>query len=214
MKSSYFNYVISNDNEITKHIIYDNYTFDINKVYTKEHNERHTSMSVITPTQKVSVDFDYYCVPGGHAGITDLILSRIYPKYKPCILFGDQQIYFDNSEFNIFIITIKNILCIIMPPKINDFQYKTLCEFVKKLQNTDYAKKNNIECYINDDSFSYSELDSKISNIKKNITAINIPEQYEIANFSTTPNKKKEEILKDIEYYIETTYKSNKNKNR
>ena len=171
-------------------------------------------MSVITPTQKVSVDFDYYCVPGGHAGITDLILSRIYPKYKPCILFGDQQIYFDNSEFNIFIITIKNILCIIMPPKINDFQYKTLCEFVKKLQNTDYAKKNNIECYINDDSFSYSELDSKILNIKENISSIDIPEQYEITGFTTTPSKTEQEVLKDIENFIETNYKNHKNKIR
>lgn len=214
MNSTFFNYVISSDDEITKHIIYDNYTFNINKLYTKEHNERHTSISVITPSQKVSIDFDYYRVPGGHPGITDLILSRLYPKYKPCILFGDQQVYFDNGEYNIFIITIKNILCIFVPTKINEFQYKTLYEFIKKIQNTDYVKNNILDCYINDNSFPSNELEDKITELKKNITCIDIPEQYEITSFTTTPNKTEQEVLKDIENYIETNYKNHKNKNR
>lgn len=203
MNNTAFNYNFQTEDNITRHIIYENSVFDINKVFS-EQNKEHTSMTVITPSQQVSCSFEYRFSPGGHAGITDIILSRIYPNYKEIKIFGDQEIYANNGDINIFIITIKTFIAIFIPPNgINQTQYEYLYNYINSFKNSNYYKTGKqINLYINDEEYPFEKIENVIMTLKENIISIDIPTQYIIPkiNFHNLNNEDEINRIIDLEY--------------
>ena len=112
-----------------------NLYFDLENVFCED-NVDHTSLTVITATQKLSSDFNYRFSPGGHAGMADIMLSVLYPEYVPSDKIGDQDVYFNNLDLNIYILTAKDRLMIIMPNTINKKQYDFIEEYFNNLKKT------------------------------------------------------------------------------
>lgn len=178
MNELFFVYNVKKDEEITKHIIRMNQQFNFDQVYSSI-NDHHSSSTIVTPDKQMSVAFDYRSSPGGHAGMTDMMLSRIYPNYQRCKIYGDENVYFDNLDKNVFILTMKALLIILTPPKINEYQYQQIIAYVNRLKNTEYAKTGKIDSvFINDDEFPFSELDEKLALLKSHIASLPIPDEY------------------------------------
>lgn len=175
-----FDYRISDEEKVTQQVLYANAKFSIKDVLSDNTN-RNSSVSVITPTQMVSVDFKYKLCPGGHAGMTDIILSRIYPDYVRSKYWGDQSVYFRERENNIFVAGDEEQITIILPSgeRINQMQYECLKKLAEEIKESDNFKDGTIEDIFFDD-IPY-DLDEKIASLKGKITEKSIPTQYPIS---------------------------------
>lgn len=200
-----FIYNIESEDNITKQIIYANSTFNINDVFTDEKNHQHTSITIITPSQNVNCEFNYRLSPGGHAGITDIILSRIYPEYEGTNLFSDQEIYAKNAKNNIFILTIKTFLIIFIPEVINQTQYDYLYSFIDNFKKTGYYRLGReIDLYVNDENYPFKKIDDILQNLKGKITTIKIPEQYIFPKLDLSNIQSDEEMVELIDENFNT----------
>lgn len=175
-----FDYGISDEEKITQQILYSNVKFDIKDVLS-DNTSRSSSVSVITPTQMISVDFKYGLCPGGHAGMTDILLSRIYPDYVRSKYWGDQSVYFRERENNIFVAGDEQQISIILPTgeRINQMQYECLNKLAEGIKESDYFKDGIIEDIFVDDI--PWDLDEKIASLKSKVTQKTIPTQYPIS---------------------------------
>lgn len=209
-----FNYGIANEEEITQQILYANAKFDIKDVLSDDTN-RDASVSVITPTQMVSVDFKYRLCPGGHAGMTDIILSRIYPDYVRSKSAFDQKVYFRERENNIFITGDEQQITIILPKNegINQMQYECLKKLSEEIKESDYFKDGTIEdIYIN--SIPVSDLDEKIDSLKSIINEKPIPLQYPISKLKFSYCKSDKEYMDYAKIYAKKLHSIMENNKR
>lgn len=203
MRDLHFIYNVKSKEEIAKHILLMNRTFNFNQVYS-DINTRNCSATIITRSQKMSLAFDHFTSPGGHAGITDVMLSYIYPDYKRSKFFGDEHVYFDNLDNNIFVLTMKSFLIIFVPSKINQFQYDCITRYINELKKNEYVKQGKINSvFINDDEFPFDEIDENIVKLKDNITTLSIPNQYPFSQISNN----EESINEFINKYYQSDYK-------
>ena len=202
-----FSYIFANKHDIIREIILSNFNFNLNNVFT-ENNRDNTSMTIITPSQRLSVDFKYFSVPGGHAGMADIMLEHLYPEYVPSKLIGDQNIYFDNFGNNVFILTAKKKFWIMYPNNINKEQYNEIISYIESIKNTDAYKASEIkEFLVNDDFFEITSLPEELAKIKNHITEnTHTEKEYPISSIPLTSNQTEAERDTIIEDFIETYY--------
>lgn len=195
-----FDYGISNEEKVTQQVLYANAKFSIKDVLSDNTN-RNSSVSVITPTQMVSVDFKYRLCPGGHAGMTDIILSRIYPDYVRSKYWGDQSVYFRERENNIFVACDEEQITIILPSgeRISQMQYECLKKLAEEIKESDNFKDGTIEDIFFDD-IPY-DLDEKIASLKGKITEKSIPLQYPISKLKFSYCKSDKEYMDYAKIY-------------
>lgn len=206
MKQNEFQYDISNEDEITKHILYANATFDLNEVFSNDANVLWLSVTIITPSQKLSVMFHDFQVTGGHARITDIMLKRIYPDYIPASFSGDQKIYSKNKEHNIFILTGIASVVVFLPSgnRINQMQYESLNQYMSALKETKYMKSGGILGFeFGDGLFLIDQLDNKMEELKHCIDQVEIPKQYSIGQVDFKNCTNENEISLRIEEYLD-----------
>ena len=195
-----FNYRIDNEEKITQQILYANAKFDI-KAVLSNNTTRNSSMSVITPTQMVSVDFKHTLSPGGHAGMADIILSRIYPNYVRSDYPWDQSVYFRERENNIFVAGDEEQIAIILPSgeRINQLQYESLRKLTEDIKKSDKYKDGTIEdIYFDDIPW---DIDEKIDSLKSKITEKPIPLQYPISKLKFSYCKSDKEYMDYAKIY-------------
>lgn len=218
MEYTEFDYRITDEEEITKQILYANATFNIKEVLSNKTSTDCCAVSVITPTQMVSVAFEHRLSTGGHASIADIILSRIYPNYVRSNYAWDQKIYARERENNIFILISDQVIAFELPSgeKINQKQYEYLSKFIEELKEADYIKNGNILEIFFDDFIG--DLDEKKNSLGSRITEKVIPKQYSINTFDFSNCKNKEEYMSCATIYARKlhnmidSYKISKNK--
>lgn len=208
-------YYFFNDKKETKQLLYSNATFNIKEVLSDRTCKDYCSVTVITPSQTISYAFEHSASKGGHAAIVATILSRVYPNYEHTFL-GDQEIYENEGENNIFILTTDVCIVIIMPRNmiINKWQYKELIRIFKQIKETEYIKNGNIDDIIIEAINTYFFLNEEIEKahkmikyFKSKITKRDIPIQYPISKFDFSNCKTDKSILKYAEIYSEELHK-------
>ena len=210
MNSTDFYYDIDDEDKITKQIIYANATFNTEELFSNNNvDSKCLSVTIITPTQRVSVAFYRSHVPGGgHAGMVDVMLSKIYPNYTRAKSFDDQTIYSRNNENNIFILTFDLTILVFTPKgnKINQTQYDKLKQYMYEIKNSKYTKGNETVYFCENtffsDYFCINELDKKMKVLEDNIVEIAIPKQYPIGELDFSGCESKNKIMEQVEKYV------------
>lgn len=208
-----FDYGISDEEKITQQVLYANAKFNIKDVLSDNTN-RNSSVSVITPTQMISVDFEYKRSPGGHAGMTDIILSRIYPDYVRSKNARSQRVYFRESENNIFILGDEQQIMIFLPSgeRINQIQYECLKKLAEEIKESDNFKDGTIENIFFDGILW--DIDKKIDRLKSKITEKTIPLQYPISKLKFSYCKSDKEYMDYAKIYAKKLHSIMENNKR
>ena len=206
MKSTDFYYNIDDEDKITQQIVYANATFDIKQLFSNNRKDEDCiSVTIITPTQRMSNAVYRSHTTGGHAGMTDIMLSRIYPDYIHTEALGDQRVYSRNKENNIFILTLDNIVVVDGPDKINQTQYDELEQYMYEVKNSEQGKKGMVTFYFGNDCFYTNTLGRKIEKLKDSIGEKDIPKQYPIGQIDFSGCKSEEEIMIKAKEYVNET---------
>lgn len=195
-------YIINDEDELTRQILLSNAKFNIDNLFLDEDSS--FSITVITPSQKLSVPFEYDNKSGGHATIANIILSKLYPDYIKEKELDNQDVYFNNRD-NIFILTrIDAVMAIIPEDGITMYQYTELKNFLERVKENKKVKEGKEIIYsINDDVFYISSLDEKIDKLKEEIKEKDIPLQYNVNEIDFSNCENDEELLERINKYID-----------
>ncbi len=170
------NYEVEDEDIITQELLYANQIFDVKKLFSGETQERY-AVTVISPEQTVSSYFDEYVVTGGHAYVTELILSRIDPEYKFTKSLNT-SIFFENEK-NIYCLAIPEKLTVIIPNQINQRQYDELEKYIQQIKELTFEKNKGVEYFINDDYLDDNEkVDKIIQKYKDIITEVESKEYH------------------------------------
>ncbi len=210
----------------TRQMLYANAKFDIETILSDKSTKRCNAVTVITPSQSVSVAFDHshetlgdQVAESKHSGIADIILSNLYPDYATPQE-GTESVYFGDKgkETNIFILMLEAGPVIFMPEYdgISEFQYNNLSKYIEEVENSDYAKKGLLEdnqeftvtfANVNDTEIYYSnefdKLNNKMEKLKEHIKFKDIPEQFPISEFDFSDCKTDKEIWEKAGEYAE-----------
>lgn len=203
MEYENFDYSL-NEDTLTQKLLYANATFNIKDLLSDATSTDLCSISVLTPSQTVSIPFTYYFNAGGHAQIADMVLSRIYPDYIRSNILGHQEVYFKEKENNIFILLTKKFLTVFTPEseKINQKQYNELTNIFEEFKDSDFIKKGEItEVFFNDDIIKITSLNEKMEKLKNKITEKNIPKQYHFTNFDFSGCNSDEDFMSSAKIY-------------
>lgn len=203
MSYSDYEYLNSSDEAITRELLYSNATFDIKKVLSDATALFERAVSVITPSQIVNVAFEHNGVIG-HAGITDIILSRIYPHYVRNVDSSDPKVFFDEGQNNIFILLTNTDIFIIVPDdrKINQSQYNQLRNYIAEIKKSEYIKNGKIkEIFFDSEIVPIDEIDGIMEEMRNNISEKDMPKQYDISQFDFSDCENKAEIMERARLY-------------
>lgn len=204
------NYISATEDEITRQILFGNALFEaggMEELFSEQRSKDLilSAVSIITPTQTVSLPFDYSTSDGGHAGITDAMLSRIYPGYERGRQM-DQEIYFEQGENNIFILYNQGDpgIVIFEPEEMTQKQYNELSRYIEKLKQSDSVKKGILEvvCF-KEDVVPINQIDVKMTEFRSRIIEKDTPREYVISKFDLSDCKSEEEIMEHARIYSE-----------
>lgn len=207
MKYLDFKYDEGTEHQITRQILYVNATFyskGVEEVFSDYTQLSPCAISIITPSQIVNVPFEHgTTISVGHAALTDIVLSRIYPDYVRTNCLGSDRIYFENQELNnIFIIFTggeDKTICIVLPEKetITSRQYEELSKYIQKLKESKGVKSGTI-CSIQfgDNLIDIDEVDNEMEKLKSNIKEMEFPpREYRIDSFNFSGCRTEDEFM-------------------
>lgn len=202
---------------LTASVIYQNATFNIKDLFSDATSFRCSSVTLITPSQTFNFAFNYGWDDEDpdffqHSSITDLLLSRAYPNYTRTKVRNDQLIYQRECKDKIFVLTNDFQLVIFIQPdlKINEYQYNQIEKMVNQVKESDYFtqldKKDPTTTvfklfFINNDVISKNRIDDALVELKKHITYIEIPDQYNISSFDFSDCITDDDIMKKAKEY-------------
>ena len=214
MDAKSFNYKINDSNEIIRQILYANATFDIKDVINEtsvKHldNKNISSGTIITPSQMISGVFDYDKVKWSHQGFADLLLYVLYPNYRKATSVDEVTKVYGQNKDNVFIMTNEADVWVLIYDGINIYQYEQIVSYINNLIITEYIKNGNeFMIYTPVGNINKIEdINSVLKNLRKYIIDRPIPEQYPIAEIASASCNNEQEILNEIDKYMNKYYK-------
>ncbi len=219
MEHTNFNYKTPNKKEIVKHVLYENAIFDVKDIFSNKTSDESCSVSVITPTQMISVTFPYTSSPDGHAGMAHILIRTVYPNDHSHFYLG-QRLYIVERANNLFIAATKEGMIVILPEesKITQSQYDSLAGFLKEFKESDYVKAGKIQDFVfaqdtekGDIRVKIDEIDIQLEKLKEDIVEKNIErKENPISEFDFSDCTTSEEIMERSDFYAKQLVENNK----
>lgn len=219
MEHTNFNYKTPNKKDIVKHVLYENAIFNVKDVFSNKTSDETCSVSVMTPTQMISVTFPYTASPDGHAGMTHILIRTVYPNDHSHFYLG-QRLYMVERANNLFIVATKDGMIVILPEKnrITQSQYDSLENYFKEFQESDYAKAGKINNIVfaqdvekGDIKININEIDNQLERLKKYIVEKDVErKENPISEFDFSDCTTSEEFMEKSEFYANQLVENSK----
>ena len=219
MEHTNFNYKTPIKKEIVKHVLYENAIFDVKDLFSNKTSDESCSVSVMTPTQMISVTFPYSASPDGHAGMTHILVRTVYPNDHSHFYLG-QRLYMVERANNLFIAATKDGMIIILPEKnkITQSQYDSLANYLKEFKESDYAKAGKIHNIVfaqdvekGDIKVNINEIDSQLEKLKEYIVEKHIErKENPISEYDFSDCTTSEEYMEKSDFYAKQLVENNK----